>query len=97
MAILENSGNRCAELKLALQATLQSRSCGLAANHCNPIYSAAMRAYGTVRPNDAFKAFIGRCFAMEMGFGKDADDRRPINGSILPTKHRVRQVYNSQS
>src|SRR5258707_59714 len=74
VAGFKNRVHCSAELELALQTALQSRSRGIAANNRDTVHSAAVRAYWTIRPDDAFEPRVSSFFTVEMRFGKDAHD-----------------------
>lgn len=72
MAAFQNGPDLGRKLPLALQTSLQARPGRLAADSRNPLDSAAMRADGTARPDDAFQLRNGGVFIVEVRGGQDA-------------------------
>src|ERR1700730_4127361 len=75
-AVLENRIDRDAKLLATLVAPQKALASRLAFDPMDAIglHVAAVRAHGTVRPNDAFNPLVGRFFVVEMGLGQDAHD-----------------------
>src|SRR4051794_31816083 len=76
LAVFENRVDGHSELLAALIAPQKTLTSRLALNAMNAIGSdvPAVRAYGAVPPNDAFKPLVGRFFVVKMRFGQDAHD-----------------------
>src|SRR5579863_3099762 len=68
-ASLKDRSDRSCELALALIAVAEAGAGALGRQSRNPrlVCIAAMRANGTVRPNDLFERFAGGCFVSEAG------------------------------
>nr|WP_048844553.1 hypothetical protein [Acetobacter indonesiensis] len=70
---LEYDANLHSELTIAVAATIQSKADalrGVRLNFYNPIKAAAMRAYGTVRPDHTFETTESGFLVMKVGSGK---------------------------
>lgn len=71
--MLEYGANLHSELTIAVAATIQSKADalrGVRLTFCNPIKAAAMRAYGTVRPDHTFETTESGFLVMKVGMGK---------------------------
>src|SRR4051812_46849409 len=73
----ENSTDLGRELLLALQATPQPRSRGLATNDRDPLIATAVRANRAVRPYDAFQLRDGGELIVEIWRGQGAHGPTP--------------------